>query len=254
MKNLIQLLLLLSIFMISCDQNKGKIVVGVDTTYPPFSYLGGERGNEVVGLDMAIMKEIAIDSNKEVVIKIMPLDEIIPAIKSGDIDVAMPALTINEERRQRVNFSSPSFWDTPVVLVRKDDVTFDNIRTKEELGATKVMGAPRGTFVEPLTHDIADDEHIVKFDTFDETVQALLNNEIDAILIDRISGQAFISLYGTENLETLSMNFETIYYGFAIKKGNKRLLDDINKTLKRIIDSGEYVRLVEEHISGYKAD
>ncbi len=243
--------------MISCgseSNNNGTIIVGVDPTYPPFCYLAGQDGSEVVGFDMAIMKEIALASNKEIVLKMVPLTMAIYTIESGDIDVAMPVLTINEERMEKVEFSSPSFWDAAVALVRKNDMSFSNTMTKEEIGATKIMGTPRGTSAEPITHSITDDEHIVKFDTFDETVQALLDSEVDAVIIDRVSADAFVSQYGNENLKVLSIEFDTIYYGFAVKKGNTQLLREINNALKRLLDSGEYVRFVEEYISGYSVD
>ncbi len=242
------------IFSCAANRSKGTIVIGVDPTYPPYSYLGGEYENEVMGFDMEIMKEVALDTNKKIVIKIMSLNRIIAAIESGDIDVALPALTINDERMELVEFSDSSFHDEMVALVRKDDMTFDGIATKEELGVMKIMGTPAGTFAQPITHRIADDENIVQFDTFDEAIQGLLAAEVDAVLIDRVSANAFISRYGEDNLTILSIEFDTEYYGFALKKGNVELLSDINRILERLIVSGEYTSLVEEYIVGYKAD
>ncbi len=251
MKKII-LLLLISIFALSCSDKKESdvLIMGTNPTFPPFEYTGGTRGDEVVGFDVEFAKIIAQNYGKKLVVESMDFDGLIPALQSGKIDMAISGMTITEERRKNVDFSDQYYEASQVVLIRKDDESFANIKTKEELGAQKSLGAQFGTTGSELAGEIS--QNVVELKSCELVVMELMNKKVDAVIIDKEPAKAFMSK--NENLVILPINFDAEYYGIAVKKGNEKLLSVINDTINELVASGEYKRLVEEHINAYSEE
>lgn len=245
----ILVLLLMSIFLLACSEKKesNTLVMGTNPTFPPFEYTGGVRGDKIVGFDVEIAKIIAKNYGKTLVIEDMDFDGLIPALQNGRIDMVISGMTITEERRQNVDFSDSYYEASQVVLIRKDDDSFADIKTAEELGAQKSLGAQFGTTGSIIASDIS--ENVIELKSCELVVMELMNKKVDAAVIDKEPAKAFMSK--NENLELLPIEFEAEYYGIAVKKGNVELLKVINSTINELVRSGEYNRMVEQHINGY---
>ncbi len=225
------------------------LIVGTNPTFPPFEYIGGERGNEMVGFDIELAKIIAENKGKKLKLIVLEFENLIPALQNGDIDMAISTMTITEERKQIVDFSDSYYADRLVVLIRKDDDTFANIDTKEALGENKRLASRVGTTGLITANTIAAGKHVVAQNSWQSIVNKLLENRIDAVIMDSGPAKAFINKY--DNIAILPIEFETEYYGIAVKKGNNNLLEAINKSLDSIKTSGVYDNLVDQYIDGY---
>lgn len=102
------------------DFNKGaaggKLIVGTNPTFPPYEY---SQGDTIIGADIDIMAAVAKKLNKELVIENINFDGLIPALKSGKIQVIAAGMTVNEERKVNVTFSTPYTDAKQVVVIRK---------------------------------------------------------------------------------------------------------------------------------------
>ncbi len=95
----------------------GKLVMGTAPGFPPFEYLDNQ--SVVVGVDIDIMARVAKSLNKELVVESIDFDGLIPALNSGKIDVIAAGMTVKEERKVNVDFSTTYFDASQVVVIRK---------------------------------------------------------------------------------------------------------------------------------------
>ncbi len=250
-----KILFLLSVlFIFSCTSKKTDddiLVIGTSPTFPPFEYYDDNR-DAIVGFDIELAKEIAKDMNKKLKIVDIEFTKLREAVQTGKIDMTINGITITEERKKHLDFSIPYYEASLVVLARKDDDSTVNIKTKEELGQTKKIAAASITTSCYTAYEIAGKENVVEFPSWNEVIDELLNSLVDAVIIDRGVARAFTTKYDSLSiLSHIELNSE--YYGIAVKKGNRELLSSVNTTISRLINSGEYVKLVEEHINKYSS-
>lgn len=114
------------------DANKAQLVVATNAAFAPFEY---KIGNKFAGIDMEIAALLAQELNMELVIKDMDFDSVVISVGTEGIDIAMAGLTVNETRKQSVNFSNSYYNAAQVIIVKADDAIFDGCTTAEQVEA-----------------------------------------------------------------------------------------------------------------------
>ncbi len=245
--------LLLTLTAISCRGNKDNndvLILATGDMLPPFTYIGGESYNEIIGFDIELAKIIASDMGKTLVVRPMAFTDIFIALEKGEVDMALRAITITDERKKRVDFSTSYYKTSPAAVARKEDDSFENIRTKEDLGASKKIAVETGTTGLTIAREIARDQNnVIETHSLEYLLMELLSLQVDAIIIDKEAAISFVNRY--TNLKMLQVEFDVENYGVAIQKGNKKLLESVDRTINRLVNSGEYMNLVEEHVHSY---
>ena len=113
------------------DANKNQLVVATNAAFAPFEFKVGEN---FAGIDMEIAKLIADTLNMDLVIVDMEFDAITASLGTNGIDIGIAGMTINANRAQVVNFSTPYYTDAyQVILAMKDDTRFDDCKTTEDV-------------------------------------------------------------------------------------------------------------------------
>ncbi len=157
------------------DINKKTLVIGMDTTYPPFEYV--ENG-EVMGFDLDLIEEIASRMDKQ--IEIMPIewDQDFKALREGGVDVIISAVPYNIDKEDLVDFSETYFHMKYLLIT----LAGSDIKTKEDL-----YGKKAGML--EATNCCIDEEYLNKFDIVKynnviDMIDALKNKEIAAVLLN----------------------------------------------------------------------
>ena len=107
-----------------------QLVVATNANFAPFEY---KEGNQFAGIDMEIAAYIASTLGMELVIKDMDFDSVVTSVGTNGIDVAMAALTVNDVRKQSVNFTDSYYDAAQVLIVKASDSTFDLCETAEDV-------------------------------------------------------------------------------------------------------------------------
>ena len=126
------------------DASKDQLVVATNAAFEPFEYT---QGDSYYGVDLEIAALFAEKLGKELVIANMEFNAVCLSVGQGSADIAMAGLTIKEDRKEHVNFTDPYYYASQKLIVKADDTTFDNCKTKEDvetilkgLDATKKIG------------------------------------------------------------------------------------------------------------------
>lgn len=216
---------------------KEKLIVGTEATFPPFEMI---KDGEYTGFDMEIIRAIGESQGYDVEIKHLGFDALIPAVQSGNIDCVIAAVSIDEERSKKVDFSQPYFDAGLIIAVKKDT---SGITTTEDLQGKKIA-AQVGTTGAAACQKIKDNDSSTDvriFESVGEAFMELQKGGVDAIINDHPVTADYIKTSGNDSVKMVGEVFSAdSQYGIAVKKGNSELLETINAGLDELKSSGEY--------------
>lgn len=238
-KLLVSMLTVVSaICLCACGKSDdNKLIMATNAAFPPYENVEGDK---IVGIDPEIAQAIADDLGMELVIEDMAFDSIIAAVQSGKANMAMAGLTVTEDRKQNVDFSD-SYTQAAQVIIVKEGST---IAGPDDLSGLKV-GVQLGTTGDIYADDI-ENATVERYSKGFEAVNALLQDKIDAVIIDNEPAKVFVSQ--NEGLVIVDEEFTVEEYAIAVAKGNTELLDKINSSLKKLKESGKIDEIIGKYI------
>lgn len=220
------------------SNEKKTLVMATNAEFPPYEFY---QGDTVVGIDADIARAIAEDMGCELVIEDMAFDSIIAAVQSGKADFGAAGMTVKEERLQSINFTDTYAHASQVIIVKMDSP----IKTPDDL-VGKTVGVQLGTTGDIYSSDI-EDATIERYNKGFEAVQALNQDKIDAVIIDREPAKVFVA--ENTGLVILDESFTEEDYAIAVAKENTELLDNINASLAKLKESGKLQEIIDKYIS-----
>ena len=220
-------------------KGKGKMVVGLDDSFPPMGFR--DQSGEIVGFDVDLAKEAAKRLGVEVEFKAVDWDGVILSLKNGMIDVIWNGLTITPEREESIDFSQPYLENSQSIVVEADS----NINTKEDL-AGKVVGVQLGSSavsaVESEPEVLAAFEELRKFSNNSEALMDLQTGRVQAVVLDVIVGRYYISQRPGQ-FKVLEEDFGGEKYGVGIRDGADSFRKALNDVLDEMIADGTAAKI-----------
>lgn len=160
-------------------------------------------------------------------------------IQQGRVDIVVATYTINDDRKQRVDFAGPYYIAGQQIMVRADD---DSITGPDDFrsGDKKVCSATGSTPAKNIENYLADvGSQLVLFDTYDKCLDPLRNGDVDAVTTDNVILLGYVSQYPGE-FKLVGTKFTVEPYGIGLKKGDDAFRDFINDVLEKIYADGRY--------------
>lgn len=215
---------------------RGYITVGVKTDSPPFGYY---ENNNHAGIDIELAKSIAYyifkdDSQDRIhFIDITPQNRI-AKLNSGEVDILVATMSINEKRKLVINFSKPYYVTGQKLMVKKDSkiTSLNQFRTNNKL--VVIMG----TTGEKIAKMSASNASFIGAKTYTEAFNYLQNSQADAILGDEVILRNFC----TDNYKIVNRAYSIEYYAVAVRKqeDSKELLNKINAAISIVLDENKF--------------
>ncbi|KOV69736.1 basic amino acid ABC transporter substrate-binding protein [Streptomyces sp. MMG1121] len=224
----------------------GQLTTCTHLPYPPFQ---SEIDGKVQGFDVSLIDLVAKNLGVKQQILDTPFENFKTGafLNSGQCDLAAAGMTITAERKKNVDFSDPYFEATQGVLVAKDSgiTSFAGLKGKK-------LGAQAQTTGEDFARSKGYDP--VSFASSDAVLNGLRTGQVQAVVIDYPVVQGWLKDKANADKFKVVDNIKTgEQYGFTVKKGNKALLDAINKALKDAKADGTYKKIYEQWIGPYNA-
>ncbi|MBW5800327.1 transporter substrate-binding domain-containing protein [Halomonas elongata] len=209
--------------------------VATDPSFVPFEMMDQETG-EMTGFDMDIIKEISERAGFDYNLRTMDFNGIIPAVQTGNIDIAIAGITITDERSKIVDFSDPYYDSGLKLLVNADD---DSIQTVEDLEGKKVGTKIGSTSYDYLEENLGDSADITPYPGSSDMYMALLGGSVDAVFYDAPNVGYFSQTKGEGRVKTVGPLYEGQQYGLALVKGSE-WLEPVNEALAAMKEDGTY--------------
>lgn len=220
------------------DSSDDVIRVGIEAEYPPFSY---KVQGELKGLEISLINAVAKTLNKRVEFSEMSFSCLVPALNSGQIDLAIAAFNITEARKKEIDFSQVYFYNK-LVFVHKGSLG--------DLSG-KIIGAQTGSTMEKAAQRLAKDFNgqVHSLNTNPQIIEELKLGRVDLMISEEIQAQEFCNApqsvlqYSPLLEELFTLSKEELGYAIAFKKGSL-LVSQVNEALQKIQESGEMDKII----------
>ena len=218
---------------------EGKLIMSTNAAFPPYEMTTDDGGFE--GIDVEIAQAIAEKLGLELQIDDMDFTAALEAVQAGMSDMAMAGITVNEERLAVMDFSDTYATGVQVVIVKEgSDVTLDNLGEQQ-------IGVQNGTTGWNFCTGDFGDDHVVAFDNGITAVQALVNDQVDCVVIDQAPAESFVA--ENPGLTILETEYAIEDYAIGVAKGNTALLDALNAALAELKADGTIQSIVDTYIT-----
>ena len=224
----------------------GKLHMSTNAAFPPYEMIKEDGTFE--GIDVEVAGAIAEKLGLELVVDDMGFDAALLAAQNGQSDMVMAGVTVTDERLEVMDFSNSYATGVQVVIVKEDSP----IQTVDDLANADMIGTQVATTGYIYCSDTPEnggygEDHVTAYESGALAVQALVNGQVDAVVIDNEPAKAFVEQ--NEGLKILDTEFAVEEYAIGVQKGNTALLDAINNALAELIEDGTVQSIVDKYIT-----
>ena len=220
----------------------------VEGAYPPFSEMNS--AGDVVGFDIDIANALCGQMGKSCELVVSDWDGIIPALLERKCDAIIASMSITEERKQRIDFST-KYYNSPGRFIAKEGAGL----TDDAAGlAGKVVGLQRGTIFQDYMDGELPDVELKLYGTQDEVYLDLTAGRVDAIFADSIAmSDGFLKTDAGKGYAFFGRDYSEVKYfgdvaGIGVRQGEDDLRDAFSAAIQAIRDAGESTTIHAAHL------
>lgn len=234
--NIIGRLFILGALLIlsSCNEQETteKLRFSTSAEYPPFEYI--DHG-EITGFDIELAKLVAKELGKEAVFDNMKFNSVLPALNSGQTDVAIATITITEERKKNFDLSVPYYFESMAAIYKANQP----VNQSSQLNSKKIA-VQLGSVMEIWLKKHYPRNQITVFDNTNQAIEALLAGHVEVIFLDGVQANIFSKKHPDLAYSVIATT--NTGYALAVKKGSP-LIVDINFAIEKLKARGEIQKL-----------
>lgn len=220
-------------------QKEKVLKVATCADFAPFEFQGDKGKFE--GFDMDIIRAIGKKMGDKVEISNIGFDGLIPALETGNVDAIISGLSINGEREKKVAFSAPYYKSGLTIVVKKSNT---GIKSFADLKGKKIavqIGTTGATEAKKIPG-----AQVKEFNSSADTFIELKAGNVDAVINDKPVNAYYMVESGDKDVKVVGEPLTSEEYAIAVKKGNTKLLDKINKALEEIKADGTYAKIYKK--------
>ncbi len=238
-----------------------EIIVHTNAFFAPFEYY---VGTEIKGVDVEIMNKVGDKLGKKVKFENVEFSAIIDNVEAGKVcDAGAAGITITDERKEKVDFSTPYYTSVQYVIYAasadietktkdgQEYIVWEALKGKkigtqtDTTGWIYVNGEITGEDFDGLLKDSG--AELKNFDNAQLAADGISSNLVDVVVIDELPAQFIVSknsalkclpLYYAGETDAEDAPVEE-QYAICVKKGNTELLNAINSVLEEMMKKGE---------------
>ncbi|MFL0267122.1 amino acid ABC transporter substrate-binding protein [Candidatus Clostridium radicumherbarum] len=216
-------------------KSNGKIRIGTEGTYAPFTF--HDKDGKLTGFDVDIANEIAARLGVKAEFVETKWDGMFAGLDAKRFDAVINEVSVRPDREAKYDFSTPYIVSRAVLVVRNDntDITkFEDLKGKKS--------------AQSLTSNLADiakkyGAQIVTSDSFNQSVDLLTSKRVDATINDSLSYLDLKKQKPDAPIKTVADYNNAEQSAVLFNKGNKELVDAVNKALADMKADGTYLKI-----------
>jgi len=229
MKHVLILITFISSVLFGNIASAEMLRVGISTGYPPVAF---KHKGKIVGIEADLARNIGDITGMTIKLIELPWDDLENALNQGDVDVLMSGISITEQRKKTVDFTRPYMTIGQMALIKADHIM--SLSSKMSMySAGKRFGVEKNTSGQQFVTAEFSASQITSFDSVEQGIKALKSDKIDYFVHDAPTIWQYTVLPETQDKELFGlyeyMTSEPL--AWAVKKGNKALLEKLNQTL-----------------------
>lgn len=222
---------------------KGVLTMATNAEFPPYEF---HEGDKITGIDAEIAAAIADKLGLKLEITDMDFDSIIAAVQSGKADVGLAGMTVTDDRKVNVDFSTSYATGVQVIIVKEGSA----IASVDDLFAGgHTIGVQQSTTGDLYTTWDLEDEGLATINRYNkgaDAVQALVTDKVDCVVIDNEPAKAYVA--ANSGLVILDTKYVEEQYAIAMPKNNPELGKSVNSALESLIADGTVKKIIDKYI------
>ena len=226
-------------------QEKGQLVLGTASGYPPFEFVSMENNGEVIGIDVELAQAIADKLGVELVVQDMPFGELIMNLNSGVCDIVIAGLPETPERAEMADFSMVYVNDEQTIIVRAEDA--DKYTSLEDFEG-KTVDVELGASSEAVARAELPGATVNALSLIADCFTELSQGKCDAVVTGMVVGKQYVvnnSAYAElADIDFVNKDKPT---QACIAKGAPEFLELVNEVIKENQDNGNFDKWIEQY-------
>ena len=228
-------------------QQQKSITVGFDNTFVPMGF--EEKNGNYAGFDIELAQYVS--KKLGITVHFQPIDWDMKEteLQNGTIDAIWNGYSATDERREKVAFTIPYMQNTQILVVKKTS----GIHSVEDMTG-KVLGAQNGSsgmldFEEhpEVLKNRVKGEDADQYQSVNEAIIDLKNDRIDALLIDRVYADYYLTTEGiADEYDTIPSGFESESFAVGVRPADKKLLEALNQAFKELYQEGIFQQISQK--------
>ncbi len=228
-------------------QQQKSITVGFDNTFVPMGF--EEKNGNYAGFDIELAQYVS--KKLGITVHFQPIDWDMKEteLQNGTIDAIWNGYSATDERREKVAFTIPYMQNTQILVVKKTS----GIHSVEDMTG-KVLGAQNGS---SGMLDFEEHPEVLKnrvkggdadqYQSVNEAIIDLKNDRIDALLIDRVYADYYLTTEGiADEYDTIPSGFESESFAVGVRPADKKLLEALNEAFKELYQEGIFQQISQK--------
>ena len=228
-------------------QQQKSITVGFDNTFVPMGF--EEKNGNYAGFDIELAQYVS--KKLGITVHFQPIDWDMKEteLQNGTIDAIWNGYSATDERREKVAFTIPYMQNTQILVVKKTS----GIHSVEYMTG-KVLGAQNGS---SGMLDFEEHPEVLKnrvkggdadqYQSVNEAIIDLKNDRIDALLIDRVYADYYLTTEGiADEYDTIPSGFESESFAVGVRPADKKLLEALNQAFKELYQEGIFQQISQK--------
>ncbi|MEI6208688.1 MAG: ABC transporter substrate-binding protein [Desulfuromonadales bacterium] len=221
-------------------KKKGVLVVGVKDSTPPFGFIDGKT-RQIVGYDIDFVTAIAKKMGVKLELKPVVSSTRMPMLQEGNIDIIAATMTKSAERAKVIDFSHMYFMTYQRFLVKKGSV-----KSLKDLEGKRI-GTAKGSTSEQNAKKAIPSANVISFDDYPQAFLALQQDKVTAVTTDdHILLGLKSKAPNKDQYEVTELQIADEPYGLGMRKGDKNLVDFVNKSILEMEKSGEAAKIFDK--------
>lgn len=220
-------------------EEKKVLTMATNATFPPYEFYDNEA---IVGIDAEVAGKIADKLGMELKIVDTEFGSIITGVQTGKYDIGMAGMTVTEDRKQYVDFSTSYATGIQSIIVPEGS----DIKTVDDLKGKKI-GVQQDTTGHIYAADDYGDDMVSPFNKGTDAVAALVSGKVDCVIIDNEPAKSYVA--SNDGLVILDTEYALEDYAIAVSKDNSELLEKIDGALAELIADGSVSAIIDKYIS-----
>ncbi|MBT2545353.1 glutamate ABC transporter substrate-binding protein [Streptomyces sp. ISL-44] len=228
------------------DQAKGTLSIGIKFDQPGIGLR--EPGGIFSGFDVDVAtyvaKQLGYPADRIEFKQVYSNDREL-LLQYNEVEFVAASYSINEKRKEKVDFAGPYFVAHQDILVRAADTS---ITKAEDLNNKRLCSVTGSTSAENIRKGLAPKASVLELPGYSECLVALQDNIVDAMTTDNSILAGYAASKGNEGKFKLTgQNLSNESYGIGVKKGDKQLQVKINAALKKMVEDGSWEAAVKKN-------
>lgn len=219
-------------------KESGVITIGLEGTFPPFSY--HDETGTLTGFEYEIAAQIAEDIGVEAKYVETKWDSLIAGLDTDKYDFVINNISITDERKEKYDFTIPYMESVATLAVHADS----DINSLEDFAGKKAAQTVTSNFAQDA-RDLG--AEIVPTENLTNSIELVLQKRADGTIHDRVTFLTYLKEQPDAPIKLVEGKTSSSEIALILNQGNEEFREALNAIIKKRLEDGTFAAISEKY-------